>query len=172
MGAYHIFVNPDKKEYFDPAQFSDGIKVNALFNGLHRHALRILMYSCDLSSSPVSTDFHSWVGDRIFIAADDYESDKKIMFHLTNENTNQNLSEYAMENYTDISFVILKYLLVVQRKDSILSEIYAGLEMKTSLFANVVQIYQENKSKILQEELEHHIGKDWMKKYSKMISKA
>jgi hypothetical protein len=108
MGQYHYIANLDKKEYLDPHQFGDGLKLMEFGNsaGGTLTGLTILL---GVSNGRGGGDLHledgdpmaeivgSWGGDRIAIIGDYFADDDIPGYDIEDNPWNDN------ENWTDIS---------------------------------------------------------------------
>jgi hypothetical protein len=167
MGAYHLFVNPTKKEFLDPAQFGDGNKRYALFHGLHRYALQLLFYSIDLSSQIITEDIKNWTGDVMYIAADNdapNQASAELLQQIVGETEEHNLYWHARHHYRDISLPLLKYFLTNDRDEDFLADFYERAKIHKHHFQFMASTYFETKNALLRADLEKHFGKNWMKR--------
>ena len=70
MSQYYKVVNLDKKQFFSPSIFNDGVKLGAVMNGIHPYVVgRLLLTEFEF---PVE-EFHIgyWSGDKIAIIGDE-----------------------------------------------------------------------------------------------------
>lgn len=68
MGQYFLIVNTTKREFLDPHQFGDGLKLGELNGGQVMHALVAMLSSgAEMDGGAV---YGRWAGDRIVIAGD------------------------------------------------------------------------------------------------------
>lgn len=167
MGAYHIFVNPAKKEYFDPTVFGDGNKHRALYHGLHRYALKLLTYSPTLVSQPINEELNTWTGDPIYIGIDDDNptpESTETLHQLVGTTEEHNLYWHAYRNYRDIGFPLLKHFLLKSRDEYFLQEFFERAQIHQRLFNDIATIYFESKDAVLKKDIVQHFGKNWEKK--------
>lgn len=164
MGAYHIFVNPSRKEYFDPAVWGDGSKRASLFNGLHRFALRLLMYSPHAAPGQLSPTLTSWVGDPIIIAADDYYTDQDCFKTQTPEDGERNLYYMARDEFRNITPELT--LLLVPSEEEFTKALMERALQFSHVLLFVGSLCYETRNKPLSHALEKHLGPDWAKMYS------
>ncbi|GEM_PF-6893787 len=173
MGAYHIFVNPEQQEFFDPVIFGDGNKHGVLYHGLHRYALKLLFYSPELLSTPINNELNTWTGSPMYIAIDDDNptpESKETLNDIVGETGEHNLYWFARRNFRDISSPLLKHLLLVVRNDTFLAEFYNRAETRQDLFAFIVSTYYESRHGGLKLDLESNFGKNWDKRYQRKDS--
>lgn len=168
MGVYHIFVNPNKKEYFEPSIFCDSEKQSALFHGLHRYALKILYYSPDFSRNIIGNKLNSWAGDPLLIAPDEAPPNQG-MKTTSPAHPNRNLYELAKQEYRNISVDLLYHLIGRKMDVEFETTLFQRARKNKVLFITIVEFQNQANSKILELALIKHFGKKWKKQYSKMI---
>ena len=70
MSKYYKVVNLDKKQFFSPDIFNDGVKLGAVMNGIHPYVVgRLLLSDFDLPIEKFRIGY--WSGDKIAIIGDE-----------------------------------------------------------------------------------------------------
>ncbi len=72
MSQYYKVANLDKKQFFSPVIFNDGVKLGAVMNGIHPYVLgRLLLADFDVDKPIKKFKFGYWSGDKIAIVGDE-----------------------------------------------------------------------------------------------------
>ena len=97
MGQYHKVYNIDKKEYIEPHNINNGLKLVEQFGGEHTTATAIFLLIANSNGrGGGDVEDHeligSWAGDRLVIQGDYAEEGDKAF-----------ISDWEIEGYLDIS---------------------------------------------------------------------
>ncbi|MBW1294057.1 hypothetical protein [Aquimarina litoralis] len=72
MSQYYKVVNLDKKQFFSPEIFNDGVKLGAVMNGIHPYVIgRLLLANLDSGKPIEKFRIGYWSGDKIAIVGDE-----------------------------------------------------------------------------------------------------
>jgi len=165
MGLGYYFVNPDKKEYFNPALSGGYLRERNLFKEeLHLYAIRLLMceYPGDCDREIIDENLRTWSGDRLFIVCDanwPHEDHPEVIIK------DKNLNHHPPEEYTDITEYICLYL--VQHNREFAEQFIEQLSIESVLFMELVLLHYRLNDKSLEELFVARFGKDWEKQYQK-----
>ena len=126
MSQYYKVVNLDKKQFFSPDIFNDGVKLGAVMNGIHPYVVGRLLLA-DFDSNKPTDKFHIgyWSGDKIAIIGDESRNEfndrqqefenvgAELIFSFINEENFQELilNQLKSDNryYARIGFLIHQY---------------------------------------------------------------
>ncbi len=164
MGVGYFFVNPDKKEYFNPALSGGYLRRKQIFKeGLHLYALELLMFEFPGEYNRLENeDLNTWSGDRLLVLSD---SD---WTHFELETNDSNEEHYPIKDYKDITEPLCLFL--VANEPEFAEEFIPQLFIESVLFMEVVNLNYRIQDKSIENLIIKHFGKDWEKKYRKSFN--
>jgi hypothetical protein len=125
MSQYYKVVNLDKKQFFSPDIFNDGVKLGAVMNGIHPYVIgRLLLSDFNLPEEKFGTGY--WFGDKIAIIGDESANEfndrqeefenigAELLFSFINDENFQELilNQLKTDNqyYARIGFLVHQYV--------------------------------------------------------------
>ena len=160
MGLGYFFVNPDKKEYFNPALSGGYLRRKQVFKqGLHLYALELLLceFPGENHTRIINENLQSWSGDRLLVLSDNdwtYDDQSK---------ANVNQECYQIAEYRDITESLNLYL--VENEPEFAEKYIPKLSIESVRFMELVNLNYRIKNKSVEDLLIKHFGKNWEKKY-------
>ncbi|WP_459212034.1 hypothetical protein [Aquimarina rhabdastrellae] len=146
MSQYYKVVNLDKKQFFSPDIFNDGVKLGAIMNGIHLYVIgRLLLANFNLSLEKFQIGY--WSGDKIAIVGDE----------STNEFTDR------QEEFENIGAELLfSFISDENFQELILNQ----LKTDNQYYARIGFLVHKypDKTKVLKRFLIRNFGNDWEKK--------
>ncbi|AUP79465.1 hypothetical protein [Flavivirga eckloniae] len=167
MGLGYFFVNPDKKEYFNPALSGGYLRRRQVFKEeLHLYALELLM--CEFPGENhkiLNKNLRSWSGDRLLVLSD---NDWTYPDQSLSKVKNSNQENYPIKKYRDITEELSLYL--VENEPEFAEKFIPQLFIESLLFIELVNLNYRIKDKSIENLIVKHFGKDWEKKYRKSFA--
>ncbi|HJT30518.1 MAG TPA: hypothetical protein VJ783_00520 [Pirellulales bacterium] len=177
MGAYHIVVNPTKRQFLDPGRFDEGKKLGSVLHGVFCvDALKLLIADSFLAQgtrvskprNPWSLE-GSWVGDPIVLASDDCGPPDPAGIITTSEgNSLRNLYVMAVEEFENISYLAI----VMLSENRFTSELIEKATRDDSFFLHLANVVMQFQPQNLKVEFEREFGKAWPKALQRDLPKG
>lgn len=167
MGQYYKVVNLDKRQYFSPDIFNDGVKLGAIMKGTHPYVIgQLLLANNDTitSNNKASKIIQSgyWAGDRVIFVGD--ESGEHF-FNVASDNESRDyqiLNDLVVTEFENIGArLFCSFINDIQFKELILKE----LQENSQYFGQVgYLVYQhQNISQQVHKFLIENFGANWEK---------
>lgn len=126
MSQYYNIVNLDKKQFFSPDIFNDGVKLGAVMNGIHPYVLgRLLLVDFDVDKPIKKFKTGYWAGDKLAILGDESRNEftdrqeefenigAELLFSFINDENFQELILNQLkadkQYYARIGFIVHQY---------------------------------------------------------------
>ena len=160
-----FFVNPDRKEFFNPALNGGYYRRRHMFQGgFQLYALELLMTS-EVGAEPpgvIGKNLHSWFGNRLLIASEYNFIDPLDEPYLTEQEKSDPLRFLGSE-YTDITRALAIHLTRTNPKFA--EEYIPSLHIGFDSFTDAASLFYETRDKGLEKLLVENFGKNWEHKY-------
>lgn len=172
MGQYFKIINLDKRQYFSPSIFDEGIKKTSILQGMHAYALgKLITYGGELSEenkkwrkgNEQGIWFGAWAGDKIAIVGD-YAKSNLLGIEPTNpENKAINLYELAELEFENIGGKLILWLINDEKFADWLSDRLKTNEQYIGKIGYIAYKFPDINEE-LKIFLENNYGKAWEKK--------
>jgi hypothetical protein len=163
VGAYHLVVNPVKRQYLDPFRFSEAIKFSGVLQGGHCIlALKLLIADC---FQPEGTAFRgAWLGDPVVLASDETGvPNAGGIVTMTPAHPLRNLYFRAEEEFTNISYRALAELCF---DAEVAKELAARATEDDQLLLELGAVMEQYHLPSMAAALEQAVGRPWRKAYN------
>jgi hypothetical protein len=170
MGAYFKIVNPDQRQFLDPAGMGVNPKHSGYMYGYFGQAVALLCCKADEVGRNFGPLAGSWYGHRIIAANDDYGvPDAYGIVTATVERPDRNLNGLAGDEYEDITGKAMG-MLALAFEDYADAQVTSMGDSELIDVGNAVLLYEHDPAfrpgcDLLRQALERAIGKNWIDRY-------
>ena len=164
MSQYYKIVNLDKKEFFSPDVFNDGLKLGAMMNGIHSYVVgRLLLANFDMNTTTLKFQSGYWAGDRIVIVGDESGTNffgLQTEFNLENYNL---LNDLVISEFENIGAKLLFSFIDDNNFQKLILEQLTNDDWYYAQIGFLVHQYPDNANE-LKKFLVQNFGNHWEKK--------